>query len=60
MRPEPWQVTASRVVVSDQWVHLRADDCRAADGRIMDDLSDRLLQSYHQLTWFKARQWLAR
>lgn len=176
MRPEPWQVLASRVVVADRWVHLRADDCRATDGRTiapyyvleygdwvsvlalnadgdavlveeyrhgagvvalgtvgggvaagedaqdaakrelreetgfdatemvalgvtwanfgnqtnrvhhflatgcervgeqsldanetiavhvlpMDDLSDRLLQSYHQLTWFKAREWLSR
>lgn len=33
MRPEPWQVVTSRVVISDQWVHLRADDCRTADGR---------------------------
>lgn len=32
-RPEPWQVVSSRVVVADQWVHLRADDCRTVDGR---------------------------
>lgn len=31
-RPHPWEVVESRVIVTDEWVHLRADDCRDADG----------------------------
>ncbi|WP_186307517.1 NUDIX domain-containing protein [Microbacterium sp. 1.5R] len=33
MRPEPWEVVSRRVLVEDQWIHLRADDCLATDGR---------------------------
>ncbi len=30
--PQPWTVTASRVVVQDRWITLRADDCRTVEG----------------------------
>ena len=30
--PEPWRVTASRTLVKDRWIDLRADDCVRADG----------------------------
>lgn len=30
--PTPWRVTASRTVVKDRWINLRADDCLRADG----------------------------
>ncbi|MFB4350955.1 NUDIX hydrolase [Microbacterium sp. CR_7] len=33
MRPEPWEVLSRRVLVEDEWIHLRADDCRASGGR---------------------------
>jgi hypothetical protein len=39
---------------------LDANETIAVHVLPMDDLSDRLLQSYHQLTWFKARERLAR
>lgn len=31
--PAPWTVVGSESVVADRWIHLRADDCRDADGR---------------------------
>lgn len=31
----PWSVLSSEVVVSDRWLHLRADRCARADGRII-------------------------
>lgn len=33
IEPEPWVVTASRRVIDDRWIHLRADDCVDAAGR---------------------------
>ncbi|MCB1540525.1 MAG: NUDIX hydrolase [Rhodoblastus sp.] len=30
--PQPWRVTASRTLVKDTWIDLRADDCVRADG----------------------------
>lgn len=30
--PEPWRVTASRTLVKDRWIDLRADDCVRSDG----------------------------
>ncbi len=30
--PTPWTVIGSRTVVSDRWIHLRADDCRDERG----------------------------
>lgn len=31
--PVPWNTVARRTIVSDQWIHLRADDCVGDDGR---------------------------
>lgn len=31
-RPRPWRVTASRTILKDRWIDLRADDCARADG----------------------------
>lgn len=33
--PAPWRVRSSRVVVSDRWIHLRADDCEDVDGQVI-------------------------
>ncbi|MCC2105784.1 MAG: NUDIX hydrolase [Hyphomicrobiales bacterium] len=30
--PQPWRVTASRTIIKDKWIDLRADDCLRADG----------------------------
>lgn len=30
--PHPWRVTATRTLVKDKWIDLRADDCLRADG----------------------------
>ena len=30
--PAPWRVTASRTLVRDRWIDLRADDCLREDG----------------------------
>ncbi len=30
--PRPWRVTASRTLVKDKWIDLRADDCVRSDG----------------------------
>jgi len=30
--PSPWRVTASRTLVKDKWIDLRADDCLRSDG----------------------------
>ncbi|MFO1118433.1 MAG: NUDIX hydrolase [Beijerinckiaceae bacterium] len=30
--PAPWRVTASRTLVKDRWIDLRADDCLRDDG----------------------------
>lgn len=32
-RPQPWQVVATRTIVADRWISLRADDCEDAEGR---------------------------
>lgn len=32
-RPQPWRVVATRTIVADRWISLRADDCEDADGR---------------------------
>jgi 8-oxo-dGTP pyrophosphatase MutT (NUDIX family) len=31
--PRPWRTLASRYLVDDRWLKLRADDCETADGR---------------------------
>lgn len=31
-KPQPWRVTATRNLVKDRWIDLRADDCVRADG----------------------------
>lgn len=36
MKPARWQKLASRDVVRDRWVRLRADRCELAPGRILD------------------------
>jgi len=33
---KPWKTLASKVIVSDPWIHLRADVCQRADGRIIE------------------------
>ena len=30
--PQPWRVTATRTLVKDKWIDLRADDCVRSDG----------------------------
>ena len=30
--PQPWRITASRTLVKDRWIDLRADDCLRSDG----------------------------
>ncbi len=35
VRPEAWSVTASRRIIDDRWIHLRADDCVDAAGRVI-------------------------
>ena len=30
-----WSTLASRTIIQDRWVHLRADDCRRADGTMI-------------------------
>lgn len=30
--PQPWRTTATRTLVKDKWIDLRADDCLRADG----------------------------
>lgn len=30
--PQPWRVTATRSLVKDKWIDLRADDCLRSDG----------------------------
>jgi len=32
---KPWTVTASRTVIRDRWIGLRADDCVTADGTMI-------------------------
>lgn len=32
---KPWIVTASRDVIRDRWIGLRADDCRTAEGTVI-------------------------
>ena len=32
-RPRPWRVVATRTIVADRWISLRADDCEDARGR---------------------------
>jgi 8-oxo-dGDP phosphatase len=34
-KPSHWKTTGSRVVVRDQWIHLRADDCLRDDGLVI-------------------------
>ena len=34
--PSKWTTEASRIVVEDRWITLRADTCRRADGRLID------------------------
>jgi len=34
--PSKWITEASRIVVEDRWITLRADTCRRADGRLID------------------------
>lgn len=36
MKPARWQKLASRDVVRDRWVRLRADRCELAPGRVLD------------------------
>lgn len=31
----PWRTTASEILVKDCWIHLRADTCESADGRVI-------------------------
>jgi 8-oxo-dGTP pyrophosphatase MutT (NUDIX family) len=32
---KPWRTTASEILVKDRWIHLRADTCESADGRVI-------------------------
>jgi len=32
----PWRVTASRIVLADRWIRLRADSCIAPSGDVVD------------------------
>ncbi|MCF3651555.1 NUDIX hydrolase [Synoicihabitans lomoniglobus] len=32
----PWEITASRYIVNDRWLRLRADTCRRQDGLTID------------------------
>ena len=32
----PWRVTASRIVLADRWIRLRADSCVAPSGDVVD------------------------
>jgi 8-oxo-dGTP pyrophosphatase MutT (NUDIX family) len=32
----PWTVTASRIVLADRWIRLRADSCVASNGDVVD------------------------
>jgi 8-oxo-dGDP phosphatase len=31
--PKPWRTLASRTIIDDRWLKLRADDCATAEGR---------------------------
>jgi 8-oxo-dGTP pyrophosphatase MutT (NUDIX family) len=33
---KPWRVTASRIVLADRWIRLRADSCVAPSGDVVD------------------------
>lgn len=33
---KPWRVTASRIVLADRWIRLRADSCLAPSGDVVD------------------------
>lgn len=33
---KPWTVTASRIVLADRWIRVRADSCVAATGDVVD------------------------
>ncbi|MBW6396592.1 NUDIX hydrolase [Roseomonas sp. HJA6] len=33
---KPWQVTASRIVLADRWIRVRADSCVAPSGDVVD------------------------
>ena len=33
---KPWTVTASRIVLADRWIRVRADSCLAATGDVID------------------------
>jgi 8-oxo-dGTP pyrophosphatase MutT (NUDIX family) len=35
MKNTPWKVVKSRYIVDDQWMKLRADECRTPDGHIV-------------------------
>lgn len=41
-RPQKWEVLSSQTRVKDQWIDVRTDKCRAANGDILD---------YHVLTY---------
>jgi 8-oxo-dGTP pyrophosphatase MutT (NUDIX family) len=36
MTLKPWTVTASRIVLADRWISLRADSCVASNGDVVD------------------------
>ncbi len=33
---EPWEVLSSRIVLEDQWIRVRADNCRRNDGVVIE------------------------
>jgi 8-oxo-dGTP pyrophosphatase MutT (NUDIX family) len=54
MPPAPWKKLASRYIVRDRWMTLRADRCETANGVVLDPYYVQEVQDWAQVAAFDA------